>query len=594
MFDRALQQLRVIATSAGMMLALSVLVPAGLLALAGWWTYRANVEAAYLDARNTVDILYEDAAHSVEEEVVLLHILRDEFDQPGADAAAWAAPAMRQKIKDFVKFYPQVTSAVIFDRKGDPLFVSLDPTSAQGNIADRDYFRDLAAADKPIEVGPSYTGRVTGREIFNLTLRRNAPDGTFNGIIGVSVATDHFRDLFARIAARRPSIVMLSRTDGAVVSRLPAPLPGTHDLPATAPLLVNLQKADAGSFIAAPFRGGDESIFAYRSLAGYPLVIAYGISRASVLAAWWSNFVVIAAIGIAASLGLVATSLAVIRSQTALRLREGRLEAEIGRRREAEAETRRSLEEALRANTAKSGFLAMMSHELRTPLNAIIGFSEMMTSELFGPLGSDRYRSYVADIAQSGTHLLKVINDILDLSRLDLGRLKPDVDLTDILGVLEQTVRMVTPIASKAGVVIALVAAPGLPGAPADARLLKQALLNVLSNAIKFTPEGGSIHVLAKYLPDRSVVVEIRDTGIGMTADQIQMALEPFVQVDNSLHRKYEGAGLGLPLAKAFIELQGGRFEIESKAGRGTVIRFVLVSTLSAAGWALGTGSTSS
>jgi len=589
MFGRALLQLRAIATSASMMLVLSVLVPAGLLGLAGWWTYRASVETAYLDARNTVDILYEDAAHSVDEEVALLHILRDQFDQP--DAAIWASPGFQQKTKDFLKFYPQITDAVVFDRTGSPLFVSLGTLAEQPNIAGRDYFHALAAADHPLEVSASYTGRITKREVFNITLRRNSPDDAFNGIVGVSVATDHFHDLFARIAARRPSIVLLCRSDGAVITRLPAALPDTGALPATAPLLVNLQKASAGTFTAAPYRGGEDSIFAYRSLAGYPLVIAYGITRASVLAAWWSNFAVIAAIGIAASLGLVATSLAVIRSQAALRLREGRLEAEIGRRREAEAETRRSLEEALRANTAKSGFLAMMSHELRTPLNAIIGFSEMMTSELFGPLGSDRYKSYVADIAQSGTHLLKVINDILDLSRLDLGRLKPDVDLTDILGVLEQTVRMVTPIAAKAGVVIALVAAPGLPGAPADARLLKQALLNVLSNAIKFTPEGGSIHVLAKYLPDRSVVLEIRDTGIGMTADQIQLALEPFVQVDNSLHRKYEGAGLGLPLAKAFIELQGGRFEIESTPGRGTIIRFVLVSPLSAAGWALGTGS---
>ena len=307
-------------------------------------------------------------------------------------------------------------------------------------------------------------------------------------------------------------------------------------------------------------------------------------------AAWWSNFAVIAAIGIACrSLGLVATSLAVIRSQAALRLRESRREAEIGRRREGQRPRRaaRSKRRCKGQYLPNPGFLAIMSHELRTPLNAIIGFSEMMTAELFGPLGSERYKSYVADIAQSGTHLLKVINDILDLSRIDLGRLKPDVGRTDIVGVLEQAVRMVTPIATKAGVVIALVAAPGLPGAPADARLLKQALLNVLSNAIKFTPDGGSIHVLAKYLPDRSVVVEIRDTGIGMTADQIQLALEPFVQVDNSLHRKYEGAGLGLPLAKAFIELHGGRFEIESKPGRGTVIRFaVLAAAASAAGWA--------
>ncbi|MEI9984392.1 MAG: HAMP domain-containing sensor histidine kinase [Aliidongia sp.] len=137
----------------------------------------------------------------------------------------------------------------------------------------------------------------------------------------------------------------------------------------------------------------------------------------------------------------------------------------------------------------------MMSHELRTPLNAIIGFSEMMASELFGPLGSERYKAYIADIAQSGTHLLKVINDILDLSRIDLGRLKPDVDLTDIMGVLEQTVRMVQPIATKAGVVIALVAAPACRAPRPMRGLLKQALLNVLSKRHQVHAPGRSIHV---------------------------------------------------------------------------------------------------
>ena len=567
MVRRTLQQLRMAAGSALVMLTLSVLVPAVLATLAGGWTYRASLDAAELDARNAVDILSEFTRHSLDDDVTLLHMLRDTLDRPDDDDQLRSSAELQGKLHSLLDFYPQVTDAFILDRDGGPLFASTGFPAPGRSYAEREEFRTLASTDPPLLVGEG-----GGRDAFLLALRRNAPDKAFDGMIGALVSTGHFRELFTRLAARRPSTILLFRNDGAVLCRLPAE--GGQHLPATAPLLAHLQQARTGLFSAA--EGGGSMLYAYRSLGQYPLVVAYGVSDASIRAAWWPGFLMILVIAIAASIGLIASSLAVLHGQRIVQQRESRLEAEIQRRREAEAETRRSLDEALRANTAKSGFLAMMSHELRTPLNAIIGFSEMMTAELFGPLGSERYKSYVADISQSGTHLLKVINDILDLSRIDLGRLKPDVGRTDITGVLEQAVRMVTPIATKAGVVVALVAAPDLPGIPADARLLKQALLNVLSNAIKFTPQGGSIHVLATHRPDHTLAVEIRDTGIGMTQDQIELALEPFVQVDNSLHRKYEGAGLGLPLAKAFIEVQGGRFEVESKPGRGTTIRFVL------------------
>ena len=574
MVRRTLQHLKTAAGSALVMLTLSVLVPTMLATLAGWRSYRASLDAAELDARNAVDILSEFTRHSLDDDATLLHMLRDTLDRPDDDNQLRTSPELQGKLRSLLNFYPQVADAFILDRDGGTLFASPGFATPSRGFAEREEFRTLASTDPPLYVGDGTPAGSGGRrDAFLLALRRNAPDKAFDGMIGALVSTEHFRELFTRLAARRPATILLFRNDGAVLCRLPEE--GGPLLPATAPLLAHLQQARTGLF-SAP-EGGGTMLYAYRSLGQYPLVVAYGVSDASIRAAWWPSFLMILAIAIAAAIGLLTSSLAVLQGQRIVRQRESRLEAEIQRRREAEAETRRSLDEALRANTAKSGFLAMMSHELRTPLNAIIGFSEMMTAELFGPLGSERYKSYVADISQSGTHLLKVINDILDLSRIDLGRLKPDVGRTDIVGVLEQAVRMVTPIATKAGVVVALVAAPDLPGIPADARLLKQALLNVLSNAIKFTPQGGSIHVLATHRPDHTMAVEIRDTGIGMTQDQIELALEPFVQVDNSLHRKYEGAGLGLPLAKAFIEVQGGRFEVESKPGRGTIIRFVLL-----------------
>jgi signal transduction histidine kinase len=560
MARRALQRFRAIATSLPVLLVLSVFAPASLVALAAWWTYSTHFQAAVLDAQDTADLLQEYVRQRLDDAAVPLRILRDTGDRPGEQA---------DSIAELLKFYPRVTGAFIVDRGGEILFASSPAAAA---VAGSDAFRALEAADRPLyfDLAPG------GAETALLALRRDAPDGTFDGFVGMSVKTASLRALFDHVAAGRPAVALLCRTDGTIIARAPAGAGATGHLPATAPLLVDLQQASAGSFLAPLLDGGATAIVAYHSVTPYPLVVAYGIDHAAVLASWQPIFAVIAATGMAAAFGLLTATVAVRRGQTALVQRERRLEAEIARRREAEAETRRSLEEALRANTAKSGFLAMMSHELRTPLNAIIGFSEMMSNEMFGPLGNERYKTYVADIAQSGTHLLKVISDILDLSRIDLGRLKPDVDTTDVLGLVEQTIRMVTPIASKAGITVALTAPRDLPGAVADARLLKQALLNVLSNAIKFTMEGGRIDVRAQTLPDDALLIELRDTGIGMTPDQLKLALEPFMQVDNSMHRKYEGAGLGLPLAKAFIELQGGTFEIHSEPGRGTTIRFVL------------------
>jgi signal transduction histidine kinase len=564
MARKAAQQFQAIAPSLLALLVLSVLIPASLVGLAGWWTYCDRFAEAAGDAQDAVEILHEYVQQRLDDDATTLQTLRDRFDRPEEAV---------DRVADSLKLNRQVKGAVIVDRSGT-LLLAAPPTVA--GHADRDAFHVLETADRPLFVGRAPDGAETAL----LALRRNAPDGAFNGMIGVSIETAPFQAMFDRVASRRSATILLCRSDGAIIGRAPALPDAALHLPAAAPLLVDLQQASAGSFVGALEDGDGADLVAYRSLQPYPLVIAYRLHRAAVLAGWVSGFTVIAVIGIAAAFGLSAVTLAFHRGRAALIARENRLEGEIARRREAEAETRRSLDEALRANTAKSGFLAMMSHELRTPLNAIIGFSDMMANEMFGPLGNDRYKAYVADIAQSGTHLLRVINDILDLSRIDLGRLKPDVDLTDVVEVLEQTVRMVTPMAAKAGVAITLAAAPGLAGALADARLLKQAVLNVLSNAVKFTDQGGTVQVSANRLPDDgALVVEIRDTGIGMTADQIQLALEPFQQVDNSLHRKYEGAGLGLPLAKAFTEIQGGRFEIESVPGRGTAIRFILTGT---------------
>src|SRR5262249_45907976 len=221
---------------------------------------------------------------------------------------------------------------------------------------------------------------------------------------------------------------------------------------------------------------------------------------------------------------------------------------------------------------AKSNFLANMSHELRTPLNAIIGFSELLETETFGPLGSVRYREYAEVIRGSGRHLLGLINDILDLSRLDAGRTELVEENLGVDQLAETVLTMVEQQAAANGVKLVKDTARGLPLLRADAKRVRQILLNLLSNAVKFTPSGGTVSLRASVniLGELSIVVA--DTGIGMAPQDIPKALERFGQVDSKLTRKFEGAGLGLPLAKQLMELHGGTVKLSSRLKAGTIV----------------------
>jgi two-component system cell cycle sensor histidine kinase PleC len=237
-----------------------------------------------------------------------------------------------------------------------------------------------------------------------------------------------------------------------------------------------------------------------------------------------------------------------------------------------ETELRKSRDAAELANRTKSEFLANMSHELRTPLNAILGFSEIIKDEVLGPLGDRRYSEYAADVHRSGTHLLEIINDILDLSKVEAGRLEIYPSRVDIPNVVSQCLRLVQERADQADVSIHSLITPDNFSMTLDRRLFKQILLNLLSNAIKFTGKGGSIHLEIKAKSDGGCHVSITDTGIGMSKEDITQALTPFGQVDGAMTRRHQGTGLGLPLVAAFVAAHQGRLKIESRPGKGTMV----------------------
>ncbi|HET6159070.1 MAG TPA: PAS domain-containing sensor histidine kinase [Dongiaceae bacterium] len=229
------------------------------------------------------------------------------------------------------------------------------------------------------------------------------------------------------------------------------------------------------------------------------------------------------------------------------------------------------------ANRAKSDFLANVSHELRTPLNAIIGFSEIMQMQMFGAIGHKQYATYADDIHASGKHLLSIINDILDLSKIEAGRYQLHVEEVDVEDTFDDCARLVRERAENAGLKIARQIDPATPLLVADKRAVKQILINLLSNAIKFTPQGGEVTLTAKPAGATGwVALSVSDTGIGIPPEQIDHAMTAFGQVDNPFTRSQEGTGLGLPIVKSLVELHGGQFSIESAVGKGTKVTMVL------------------
>jgi signal transduction histidine kinase len=224
------------------------------------------------------------------------------------------------------------------------------------------------------------------------------------------------------------------------------------------------------------------------------------------------------------------------------------------------------------ASKAKSDFLANMSHELRTPLNAIIGFSDLMKSEVLGPIGSDTYRGYVSDIHFSGCHLLEIINDILDVVRHESGKMELKEDIVAIEDVIADALRLIAPQANEAKVSLNWPpAATALPGLYCDRVRVRQMLLNVLSNAVKFTEPGGSIEIKTEATSGLELVV--RDTGIGIRPEDIARILTPFGQVASVHSRNHQGTGLGLSLTKALVERHGGHLSLYSAPGLGTTVR---------------------
>jgi PAS domain S-box-containing protein len=234
---------------------------------------------------------------------------------------------------------------------------------------------------------------------------------------------------------------------------------------------------------------------------------------------------------------------------------------------------------AEQANEQKSEFLAKVSHEIRTPLNAVIGFSEVMMEERFGPIGNERYRQYLRDIHLSGSHLMSLINDLLDLSKIEAGKVELSFESVRVNDIIQDCAALMQPQANRERIIIRTSLSAGVPNVVADSRSLRQIILNLLSNAIKFTRPGGQVIVSTAMEENGEVVIRVRDTGVGMSEKDIETALTPFRQVTTSDRTRFDGTGLGLPLTKALVEANRATFAIDSAVDQGTLVKITFPTT---------------
>ncbi|WP_149738349.1 ATP-binding protein [Rhizobium sp. RU20A] len=243
-----------------------------------------------------------------------------------------------------------------------------------------------------------------------------------------------------------------------------------------------------------------------------------------------------------------------------------------------EDELRSAKRAAETANAHKTEFLARVSHEIRTPLNAIIGFSDMMASEHFGAIGNPRYVEYASDIGRSGRHVLDIVNDLLDISKIEAGEMELEFSAVELNEAIAEAVSLVQPQANAQRVIIRTSLSGAVPRVVADQRSVKQIALNILSNAIRFTPSGGQIVVSCGYEPNGNVILRIRDTGVGMTRGELEQAMKPFRQVTTGARKRGDGTGLGLPLTKAMVEANRAQFAITSAPNEGTLVEITFPS----------------
>jgi signal transduction histidine kinase len=477
---------------------------------------------------------------------------------------------------------PEIDSTAIFDADGNVLGSSREYPVPSVNIGTVSFFKALKEKQvSDLIISDPIMSRFSGERELYLARSMVDVDGHFQGVVMAAIPVKYFQNYFSGVDLGATSTVTLVNQDVRVLARWPDAEGLTGKILQTMSGGPRPASGQTITFVSPGSSKDVRRIVATRFEIGHkPMFLAISRTEAALLQPWRSALVFIVL--------FAATSLVVLGVLAGFMLRAVRheerwgnalMEREVRLSRQA-IELAHARDVAETANRARGEFLANMSHELRTPLNAILGFSEILERGLFGPLGDPRYREFAADIHASGKHLLEVIGNILDLAKVDAGKLELFAQDFDVVEIMQTCSRLMSEAANAGGVSLEVLTPQGPVYIQGDATRVRQILLNLLSNAVKFTPRGKTVTLAGEPVED-GFIIRVIDTGIGMTEDEAVKAMEPFRQIDSSLARRYQGTGLGLPLTKSLVALHEGEMDIKSVPGEGTTVTVWLPRQLS-------------
>ena len=551
---------------AGALLIAVTLAGAG---LSLWDLYDNAVDASRENTANLGIVLAEELSRSFESVDLVLGETTQRIVHSGASIPEefrreMASEATHDFLVNRLQALPQLSALFLTNAFGVQLNASNFWPVPATNLANHGFFKDAAKADSDaLVIGAPAKSWTTGRWSLFISRRIQSRAGVFLGTVQATIDLRYFQDFYKTLSLSEGGSVSIERQDGMVLFREPATdeTLGTY-VPRGAQWYGMVAKG-GGTYEADVYLDGLTREIAVNPVKGYPLVMSVTVPKHTALAAWRRQ---------AAFIGFGTTCAVVVFA-----ILFGSLAVQFGRLEKSEQALSTALTRSERADRAKSDFLGRMSHELRTPLNAIIGFSEVIVSQLFGPLGSAKYKEYAEDILRSGRFLHDLIGDMLDMVKIEAGHRNLQLETFTFAGDIDEALRMLRPRAETGEVALDLDVRDAPPTISADRRAFKQIVLNLIGNAVKFTPAGGTVTVRLSSA-NGDALMQVIDTGVGISAANLEKLGTPFFRVENNPHQASttEGTGLGVALTKSLIELHGWRVGFASELGVGTTVTVTL------------------